>query len=385
MKISFSILLYVVYFGQYIYSQTLENLSFGTDSTFDVVTWNIERFPKNGITTVDSVSKIIEQLDVDLIGIQEIDDSTKFRQLIDNLNGYELFMDNGWFGGLGYVYKTNTINIQSIYKIYDTSPYWNPFPRSPLVIELTFMGENFIVINNHFKCCGDGIVDLGNSSDEEYRRYRANVLLKQYVDANFASDRVMIIGDLNDVLTDTNPNNVFKVFLNDQTGYLFADRDIASGTSANWSFPGWPSHLDHILITNELFADFQASGSVIETIKVDDYMSGGFSNYNYYISDHRPVGIKVKVEPNTSDLIEKNELSLTVFPNPTFDLFSIDLRIPQADVKVKIIDLKGQIVHAKEYRESKTINVDFKGDAGLYLLIVESAHKKSVVKLIKTN
>lgn len=383
MKISLCILLYVVYFGQFIYSQTLENLSFGTDSTFDVVTWNIERFPKNGVATVDSVSKIIEQLDVDLIGIQEIDDSTKFRQLINNLPGYELFMDNSWFGGLGYVYKTNTVNVQSIYKIYDTSPYWNPFPRSPLVIELTFMGENFIVINNHFKCCGDGIVDLGNSSDEEYRRYRANVLLKQYVDANFASDRVMIIGDLNDVLTDTNPNNVFKVFLNDQTGYLFADRDIASGTSANWSFPGWPSHLDHILITNELFADFQASGSAIETIKVDDYMSGGFSNYNYYISDHRPVGIKVKAEPNTSGLIEKNEFSLTVFPNPTFDLFSIDLGSPQADVKVKIIDLKGQIVHAKEYRESKTINVDFKGDAGLYLLIVESAHKKSVVKLIK--
>ena len=103
-----------------IFSQGLNDLSFGTDSTFDVVTWNIEWFPKNGTNTVDSVKKIITALDADLIGLQEIDDTALCRQMINDIPGYELFMDDDWFGGLAYVYKTNSITVQSIYKIYDT-------------------------------------------------------------------------------------------------------------------------------------------------------------------------------------------------------------------------------------------------------------------------
>ena len=41
-------------------SQGLGDLSFGTDESFEVMTWNIEWFPKNGQTTIDSVSTIIQ-------------------------------------------------------------------------------------------------------------------------------------------------------------------------------------------------------------------------------------------------------------------------------------------------------------------------------------
>ena len=129
------------------------------------------------------MAKIISSLDADLMGLQEIQDTTICRQMINNIPGYELFMDDNWFGGLAYVYKTSSINVQSIYKIYDTSPFWSTFPRSPLVMELTYQGEKIIVINNHFKCCGDGILDMGNTSDEEFRRFQASNLLKQYFKA----------------------------------------------------------------------------------------------------------------------------------------------------------------------------------------------------------
>jgi endonuclease/exonuclease/phosphatase family metal-dependent hydrolase len=349
-KIILLITILILLFGNRVASQNLSDLSFGTDSTFDVVTWNIEWFPKNGVATIDSVSKIIEAIDVDLIGVQEIDDSTLFRQMINQLPGYDLFMGSGWFGGLGYVYKTNTINIQAQYKIYDTSPYWNIFPRSPLVMELTYMGEEFIVINNHYKCCGDGILEVGNTSDEEYRRHRANLLLKQYLEANFSSKRVMVIGDLNDVLTDHNQNNVFRIFLNDPTNYLFADINIASGSSVNWSYPGWPSHLDHILISNELFAEFAAIGSGVQTIKVDHFMSGGFADYNHDISDHRPVGIKIIVIPNASDVVEELMPAVTVFPNPTTEQVFLDLKQFEGKVEVKIRNLSGQVIELKEYQ-----------------------------------
>ena len=39
------------------------------------MTWNIEWFPKNGQTTVDSVSTIIQALDMDLYAFQEISDT----------------------------------------------------------------------------------------------------------------------------------------------------------------------------------------------------------------------------------------------------------------------------------------------------------------------
>ena len=78
-------------------------------------------------------------------------------------------------------------------------------------------------------------------------------------------------------------------FINDEDNYYFADTHIANGPSSDWSFPNWPSHLDHILITNELFSDTIN----VMTIKLDNFFIGGWSKYENYISDHRPVGIKL--------------------------------------------------------------------------------------------
>ncbi len=370
-------------FSGHVFGQNLNDISFGNDSTFDVVTWNIEWFPKSGAITVDSVSKIIESLNADLIGLQEIDDSTLCRQMIDNIAGYDLFMDDDWFGGLAYVYKTSSINVQSIYKIYDAAPYWNAFPRSPLVIELTYMGEELIVINNHFKCCGDGVIDMGNSSDEEFRRYEASTLLKQYIDSNFASDRVILIGDLNDVTTDPSPNNVLQVFLNDSNNYLFADDNIANGMTTDWSFPSWPSHLDHILITNELFTEFSSSGSGVQTIRVDDFMSGGLVDYDFYISDHRPVGMKVKIIPTTSSLIEHSIPKINIFPNPTDSHSSIDLSQFKGEVEVTISDLNGTVIKSMQYQGNQLVEFNFDGPAGMYLLSAKSKNDISVLKWIK--
>jgi len=359
------------------FSQSLSDITFGTDSTFDVITWNIEWFPKNGSATVDSVSKIIESLNVDLIGLQEIDDTTLCRQMINNIPNYDLFMDDDWFGGLAYVYNTNSIVVQSIYKIYDTSPYWNIFPRSPLVIELTYLGEELVVINNHFKCCGDGIIDMGNSSDEEYRRYEASSLLKQYVDANFINKKVIILGDLNDLITDTSPNNVFQVFLNDSNNYLFADYNIAQGSSDNWSFPGWPSHLDHILITNELFNDFLNIESEIQTIKIDDFMAGGVSSYDFYISDHRPVGMKLKINPFLSNFKESSKYNIMVYPNPITDIINIEGINHQFSTDV--LDYTGKYLHS-----TTGSKIDLSScPKGIYLLIISNDNKNQVIKVVK--
>jgi len=274
------------------FMQDFDELYFGTDDALDIMTWNIEWFPKNGEITVEYVTQIIDVLDMDIVAIQELDDTVLFTQMLDNLIEYEGYFESSWFAGLAYIYKTESIEINDIYEIYTTSPYWSPFPRSPMVMDMDFMGENYIIINNHFKCCGDGNLNLNDEGDEETRRFIASNLLKEYIDDNFPNTNVIVLGDLNDELTDNSINNVFQMIIDDSENYFFTDIEIAEGSSSEWSFPNWPSHLDHILITNELFDN----NSYVEVIRIDDFMEGGFSQYDQNISDHRPVALKLVAE-----------------------------------------------------------------------------------------
>ena len=287
-KIFFIILI----FSQPILAQNLSDLQFGTDATFDLVSWNIKWFPNNGNITSVNVQEILTNLDADIYALQEIEDTTLLKLTVSNIPGYECHFKSSYYGGLAYVYNTNTIQVNSKYEIFTSNLYWNAFPRSPQVFEFTFLGEEYVVINNHFKCCGDGTLDEKNSNDEENRRLQAVTFLKQFIDDNFSTKRVFLLGDLNDNLTDDSENNIFQEFINDNANYLFADMEIAQGSSVDWSFPTWPSHLDHILITNEIVDDFQNLNSLVSVIRIDDYM-GGWNNYENNVSDHRPIGLKL--------------------------------------------------------------------------------------------
>ena len=289
-KIIFLLLISV----QLLNAQSLKDIDFGTDSTFEVVSWNIEWFPKNGQVTADSVKTIIQSLAADVYALQEIDDTTLLKQVVSTIPGYACHFKFSHYGGLAYVYNTNTVQVNAKYEIYTSQPYWNAFPRSPQVLELTFNNEDYVIIDNHLKCCGDGVLDLNDTSDEENRRLSAVNLLKTYIDSIFSNDKVIVVGDWNDILTDPNSNNVFNSFLND-SDYLFVDFPVALGSSANFSFPTWPSHLDHILISDELFTDFSKPNSELSCIRIDDYMSS-WSAYDYNISDHRPVGLKLQID-----------------------------------------------------------------------------------------
>ncbi|MBI9039746.1 MAG: endonuclease/exonuclease/phosphatase family protein [Bacteroidales bacterium] len=343
-----SIIIILILSSYNLSAQSIEDLSFGTDTTFEAMTWNIEWFPKNGQTTANYVSQIIEALDVDLVAIQEVDDTILFKQMINGMNEYEGYFKSSWFAGLAYIYKTDVIEINDIYEIYTTEPYWRAFPRSPMVMELSFMNEDFIIINNHFKCCGDGILNPYNEWDEETRRLDASNLIKQFIDSNFPNKRVIVLGDLNDVLTDEPVNNVFQPFFDDAGNYLFADMNIALGNSSNWSYPTWPSHLDHILVTNELFDELENEGSDIECIRIDDYLSGGWWEYESNISDHRPLALKIKPDHGAGiNEINTSVLILSNYPNPFTDVTNIFFNPVRENTKIEIYNSTGQKVYSE--------------------------------------
>ena len=331
----------ILFISSLLCSQDLENISFGDDHSLDVATWNIEWFPKNDQTTINYVSDVIEHLDMDILAIQEVDDTVMFDMMLEDLQHYSGYYESSWFAGLAYIYNTETIEINGIYEIYTTSSFWNAFPRSPMVMDFNFMGNNYFIINNHFKCCGDGVLELGDTSDEENRRYTAINLLKEYIDDNLSDKNVIVLGDLNDDIAEESTNNIFQNILNDTENYHFSDIDIAMGPVSEWSFPNWPSHLDHILLTNELFDGMNTIQT--QTIKIDDHVSGGWNEYDQNISDHRPVAVKIlnlipyydidgDVIVNDEDidilvlhLIENNELIDTADFNQDFVVDIFDL------------------------------------------------------------
>ena len=94
-RISVVLLLNIV-----IFSQDLEDLSFGDDNSLDIATWNIEWFPKNGQATVEYVTQILQQLDLDILAMQELDNKDMFDQMFNELTNYTGYYESAWFAGL---------------------------------------------------------------------------------------------------------------------------------------------------------------------------------------------------------------------------------------------------------------------------------------------
>ena len=266
---------------------SFSSINIGTDSTFDIITWNIENFPKQN-STVDYLLELIPIFDADIIALQEIESATDFQNLINSLDNYDGIITNSasYNINLAFLYSNN-LEVEATYEIF-TDNWWS-FPRSPLVVHIIWNEKDIYIINNHFKAMG--------GTENEDRRKSGSEKLEDYVNEYLSVENVIILGDLNDELNEDPSNNVFQNFINDASKFKFTDIDIAYSSSSNWSYPSWPSHLDHILITNELFDEFENEGSSIQTIRLEEYFDNGWTDYEKYISDHRPVGLSLKFNP----------------------------------------------------------------------------------------
>ena len=322
-------------------SAQFEDIEFGTDSTLDIVSWNIEWFPKEGQITIDYVSEILQRLDAEVFAIQEIDDEASFEQLMEGMEGWVGYHLNSSYLEMAYIYKEGVMDNVEIFEIITDKP--RELPRPPLVLEMDYQGQHYVIINNHLKCCGDGELDMNDEWDEEKRRYDACYLIDEYIMEYYPNDKVILLGDLNDILTDVPAHNVFEVFLTDADQYWFTDMGIAQGSSSGWSYPSWPSHLDHIMISSEIYDEFADEDSEILTIKLEEHFEDGWSEYDEYVSDHRPMGLKIKniSSLGTQDLLSENN-KLTNYPNPFSNHTTISFDKVESSGKLIVYNMKQQ-------------------------------------------
>jgi len=253
--------------------------SVGLDTHFDIATWNIERFPINGSTTISYVSQLVRDLDIDMFGLQEMNDASSFYRLLDSLPDYYGIVSAYPTDilKLGIIYKKDIISISNPTQILTND--WYAFPRPPFVAYVEVKKENivkfdFTLIVLHLKALG--------GEDNEARRRDACEKLYVYINDNIlnsADKDVIVLGDWNDELDDSVEDNVFQVFLNDTENYTF----LTNSLLGQHSYPSYPSLIDHIMISNDVNAEY--TNGYIKILDLD-YQ---FSNYSNYVSDHRPV------------------------------------------------------------------------------------------------
>jgi exonuclease III len=274
--------------------------SIGESNKIEIVTWNIERFPKTDYSD-DYVKAIIEGLGADVYVLQEIQSRSKFASMLGEMDEYNyLFQTNGSALNFAMVYRSDVVSILSSTELFELDDESFFAGRPPLLTKVEWQKDGITkdlsIINVHYKCCGDNSIEVGNNADEEYRRLRASELLEKYISDNLNDENVIVGGDFNDAIDEADLTNVFLAFLDKPAEYKFVDMDIAISDAANWSWQGWSSsypaiHFDHILINNNLFDELENAG-VVDVIKLEEYFENGITEYDENVTDHRPVYIK---------------------------------------------------------------------------------------------
>ena len=74
------------------------SFNIGADSTLDIITWNIENFPKQDNSTINYLEKLIDSMNVDVIALQEIGSDAYFFDLINKLEGWSGDKTSGTYG-----------------------------------------------------------------------------------------------------------------------------------------------------------------------------------------------------------------------------------------------------------------------------------------------
>ena len=116
----------------------------GSDTSLDILTWNIEHYPKHNQTNT-YLEDIITQINVDIIALQEIESTNSLNNLIYLLEGnWEGYRSaDTQYGEISYLINTDEIEIISLLII---SICWIIFLRASEFFKLSYA---YPIVNNY--------------------------------------------------------------------------------------------------------------------------------------------------------------------------------------------------------------------------------------------
>jgi hypothetical protein len=245
-----------------------------------LATWNLELFPKSPESVVD-VAAILDDLALDLVGVEEIAEPAAFEQLVADLPGYAgvVAQDNpDAYQRNGILYRTSRVTLTDAETLF--SDDWYAFPRPPIKAHITVKGTtpefdfDFMVV--HLKAYFD--------AESEDRRRKACAKLDTWIRNRIAggADRdVVIAGDWNDRLGDAPADNIFQVFLDAPDDYRFLTFPLVDAGDS--SYIPYDSLIDHVMVTSDALTEYGTGTTYV--IPLDTTVP----DYQANVSDHRPV------------------------------------------------------------------------------------------------
>ena len=330
--------------------------SVGSSNTFEVATWNIEWFgspselPSNDDLQRDNAVRVITESGIDLWGVQEISNTSAFNALLDALgpNFDGQLATNSGTQRIGYIYNTDVIRVRQVRHVLESFQSEFAF-RPPLQMEVDVMLPDTTVtvtlIVVHMKANAD--------PDSYNRRVQASTRLKSHIDfSTLAGEPVIVLGDMNDRLTRSifgNRTSPYRNFLDDTANYEFLsyplEMDGFGSFCSNSSCSSAGSMIDHILITDELFA----AGTASNPYGVLNEASDEIVLFGSSTSDHLPVyarfDFKTQVSNEPEDDIPSGFTISAPYPNPVQNesRLSYQLSIPSA-VRLQLFDVTGRMM-----------------------------------------
>jgi endonuclease/exonuclease/phosphatase family metal-dependent hydrolase len=354
--------------------------------TLDVVNWNFEFFgatieqygqeygPADEALQFGNIKRVIDSLNADIIAVEEVSDEVLFSQLVNQLGmGFTCSPRYSYsFNGpddsfppqkVCLIYNKTIITVlsarpmfESLYDLARTSqpellpnyPGGTPSSfyssgRLPFLVNtevnLNGLKENISFIVIHAK-------SGATAADRERRLYDAKVL-KDSLDANFETSKVVVLGDLNDDLDESivvGQTSPYQMFVDDAAHYLPITKSLSDqGARSTVSFQ---DVIDHQIISNDL-ADEYIPGSV-QIIAPFRYIV----NYAGTTSDHLPVISRYAFIPYLAT-ITPVETTLTE-SNTTFSL-SVKLdRIATQDIDL-MVSAGGNATEGADYLLSSSM------------------------------
>ena len=297
----------------------------------DIATWNIEWFgdesnspsagsPNSDAIQKDSVKKVIQALNADIIAVQEIVDIPLFTEMINELPDYKFILSTATSypndskepkQHLGFIYNKNTVSVKDSKVLLESiHPYYNGGDESTLVNypsndktrfyasgRLPFMITANITIDGNTK--EFNLVNIharANSRKDAQNRYdmrRYDIqILKDSLDTSYADKNIVLLGDYNDdvdeTVTDVKPTiSTYNSFIEDSENYI-----IVSSSLSDLGFRSYVSRdnmIDHIMLSNELNEEYITTS---ERVHYEFYNA----NYTNTVSDHFPVSTQLLIK-----------------------------------------------------------------------------------------
>lgn len=297
----------------------------------------------------DKIIKAIVTMDVDVIGLMELENHLSDSALIDLVDGLNVmagvgtysFIPTGPIGAdaikVGFIYKPAEVTPFGSFAILDSSvdpTFFDTKNRPALAqtFQLNSNGEKFTAVVNHFKSKGSPCDDLGDpdigdgQGNCNLTRTSAAIALTNWLatDPTTSGDPdYLIIGDLNAYAME-DPITVFK-----DDGYTnLIEQFIYNPYS--YVFFGQAGYLDHALASGNLAG--QVSDVAVWHVNADEPSALDYNDYNqaylynpdpYRSSDHDPVIVELdfNAPPDCSDAVPSK---VSLWP-PNHKLIPIDI------------------------------------------------------------